>query len=622
MIGLYGLWDNESLFAETIDEEEKIQKNYWSDVDKTDNSWTDDNMYKYHKDNNWIQEDNESSLQNTRLYRNRNRNYWQGTPESVSSDDGNRLRWGDRGIGIGHLWEPVVNRPDCRLPLVNDHYRPAPKWVEKGLKNYDGSTKAEVLIISHPDDEYKPQKNYILGQNAPIPLDVMEEQAIELAEKRAREDKKRSKRHAVENNAEKKNISVNSDKVKKLEKVMQPTDAVLNLNDVNDSNGGKEQEKILKDSSSQFEDIQLANSFQLLNMNGLPVDGGLALMLDNTTTQDNGFLLPPDGVQLALLMSPRNTSTTTNRVISLTPSVSESVQTEEKTLTPSKYRISQRLKYTPSNKSTQTDFGRLSIWPGSAGKRRRLSMRCGGKTGNGTNSKVINLDRHKQGRYFIPTKYRSKGPRMSLEDRPKWGINRPAIEYKKQSEKDPYYQKRLKQRLKNIGRDATSSSDQTIKNEDVTKNDEKELQSVARLLELPIEMRNNTEEEEEEEGRKTEIILRNGFRMNSNLSSPVFVPIDNRIKSTDFKFDKSNKYAVESEKIFQRRIVKREMITDEEVEEEDTTEVENEKISDSDTGNFLNDLQLEAIQKITDLREKDYSNSRSTTPFSEKSVEK
>ena len=224
--------------------------------------------------------------------------------------------------------------------------------------------------------------------------------------------------------------------------------------------------------------------------------------------------------------------------------------------------------------------------------------------------RVINLDRHKQGRYFIPTKYRSKGPRMSLEDRPKWGINRPAIEYKKQSEKDPYYQKRLKQRLKNIGRDATSSSDQTIKNEDVTKNDEKELQSVARLLELPIEMRNNTEEEEEEEGRKTEIILRNGFRMNSNLSSPVFVPIDNRIKSTDFKFDKSNKYAVESEKIFQRRIVKREMITDEEVEEEDTTEVENEKISDSDTGNFLNDLQLEAIRKITDLREVFYAYGR------------
>lgn len=36
---------------------------------------------------------------------------------------------------------------------------------------------------------------------------------------------------------------------------------------------------------------------------------------------------------------------------------------------------------------------------------------------------------------------------MRLEDRPKWGVNRPEIQYIKQSEKDPYYQRRLRQKL-------------------------------------------------------------------------------------------------------------------------------------------------------------------------------
>ena len=51
----------------------------------------------------------------------------------------------------------------------------------------------------------------------------------------------------------------------------------------------------------------------------------------------------------------------------------------------------------------------------------------------------------------LPLRCRSQSqpiqPRMRLEDRPKWGVNRPGTQYIKQSEKDPYYQRRLKQRL-------------------------------------------------------------------------------------------------------------------------------------------------------------------------------
>ena len=56
-----------------------------------------------------------------------------GTPDSAvstppfrlwssgGSDEVNRLRWGDRGVGVGHLWEPTLHEPDSRLPQVPSH---------------------------------------------------------------------------------------------------------------------------------------------------------------------------------------------------------------------------------------------------------------------------------------------------------------------------------------------------------------------------------------------------------------------------------------------------------------------------------------------------------------------
>lgn len=447
--------------------------NYWSELDKANNYWAEKKMYKNYKNENWNQQNSDFSVQNPRRYQN-NKNHCYGTPDSVSSDDGSRLRWGDRGVGIGHLWDPVINPPDCRLPQVSDHYRQTPKWVEKGLKNCDEG-KAEILVINHPDDEqfdFSVQKNYILGQNAPILPEEMEErerkrkkalehqnaikkqleerefkrkqerekrireekleeerikkeqeierlryeeeqrrmkqkeeidkkreevmkEAIEQAEKRAREDKKRNKRHIVMDQ-EQKTGSTNNEKLVKSEKPQQPTDIGLTQRKQNkkgrkpdefdnsfDENKEKDK-KVLKDSSSQFEEIQLSNSFQLLNVNGLPVDGGLALMLENSP-QENNFILSPEGVQLALLMSPRNANST-NRLIPLSPSFSDSVDSAERTLTPSKYRITARSRFNPRNKSTQTDFRSISSWikSGSAGKRRRLSIRCGTKTGSVT----------------------------------------------------------------------------------------------------------------------------------------------------------------------------------------------------------------------------------------------
>lgn len=196
---------------------------------------------------------------------------------------------------------------------------------------------------------------------------------------------------------------------------------------------------------------------------------------------------------------------------------------------------------------------------------------------------------HKHNRCFLSSKYRTKPltTKISLEDRPKWGINRPSVQYKKQSEKDPYYQKKLKEKLKNTTEPNTP--EQTIKSEEgADKREEKELDSVVRLLELRTDDRDKADEDE-----KTEIILENGFRMNSNLSSPVFVPIDNRIKPD---WNKLKELELGSEKSF-------DVIKFAVQEQEDTTETEEEKTVISGSERFLTHMKLEAIEKITTLRE-------------------
>lgn len=395
--------------------------------------------YKNCRNENWAQRNTDSwQARNTK-------NWWFGTPESISSDDGSRLRWGDRGVGIGHLWEPVVHQPDSRLPQL-ESYRPTPKWVERGLRKEDGSQKADILIIHHPDDEqYKnyssdSQKNYLLGQNVRLTPEVIEERerkrrralehqnairqqledrerrrkeekmnklreerleeerikreqeterqrmeeeqrrnkekeekekrkeqvmkaAIEMAERKAKEEKLHQRKHVhveeqeevvpvkkekpLESNREKKN-SVRTPRPKNQEEqeVKIRTSRSEKLNRQSESLG---RVKSQRDSSSQFEQLRIANGLQLLNMNNLPMDGSLALMLD-TPPADSSLLLPSDGVQLALLMSPGNVSS-----LPFQAPASSGMTLRGRVLTPSKFRVSDKPLTSQRNKTTQTD---------------------------------------------------------------------------------------------------------------------------------------------------------------------------------------------------------------------------------------------------------------------------
>lgn len=190
--------------------------------------------------------------------------------------------------------------------------------------------------------------------------------------------------------------------------------------------------------------------------------------------------------------------------------------------------------------------------------------------------------RHKHSRSLIFSKY-SPTLKSSLSDRPKWGINRPLVQYKTQSEKDPYYKMKVKEKLKAASDSFDGKDKLNISNEE-----EKELNSVAQMIDCRSEEDEKTEEDIREE------VLGNGFRMNSNLSSPLFVPIDNRVKSDDNEND-SLKVGAEN---FSKEVIEENKFME---ENEYPSEEENTVVPGSI--GYLTQSQLAALQQITNLRE-------------------
>ncbi|XP_014242930.1 trichohyalin-like [Cimex lectularius] len=68
---------------------------------------------------------------------------WTSYPRKTPESSGERAKWGDRGVGIGHLWTPNPHIPQAPLPLVE---RSTPSWLNRGLRE-----PAQVLVIAHEE---------------------------------------------------------------------------------------------------------------------------------------------------------------------------------------------------------------------------------------------------------------------------------------------------------------------------------------------------------------------------------------------------------------------------------------------------------------------------------------
>ncbi|XP_069702660.1 coiled-coil domain-containing protein 66 [Periplaneta americana] len=532
--------------------------------ERTNDYWNQQRQDRYHRQDNWMSDCQRYEKMSRRYSKHspwipsNGRRY--GSPESVmstppyrlwssgaGSDEVNRMRWGDRGVGVGHLWEPTLHEPDSRLPQVQGSGRGTPGWLERGLNKLSNSESSmgstQVLVINHGSPEQSPlsrelagscdtisiqsqsecSRTFIRGQNAPLEPEVLMERerkrqkalehqnAIRLQleererkrkeekERRIREERDEEERIKREQEIERKRIEDEQRKLKEREdkevrkaaamrealenaekKAREEKsrasrkhvlESVKNINNVcapvdtteskswfetsstaeNPTTLTKPKTLKVKESVSsvcqetssssvpvQHQDVQRTNDGTQTGPEthnealliaaetvAMPADG-LAVVLGNTTEGNSHDMLttPGGGVQLALLMS---------------PSLPQPLMLDNRLLTPSKYRSVGR------ERGTQTDSEIVT-----AGRNRRIKDKMEARITRKDRKKSASLERPHRG-CKLPLRCRSQSqptqPRIRLEDRPKWGVNRPGTQYIKQSEKDPYYQRRLRQRL-------------------------------------------------------------------------------------------------------------------------------------------------------------------------------
>ncbi|XP_075225484.1 uncharacterized protein LOC142326722 isoform X2 [Lycorma delicatula] len=368
------------------------------------------------------------------------------SPDSVTSADMGRPRWGDKGVGVGHLWVPTPHNPDARLPQVSD--RPGgtpPAWLHRGLNKL--GEPAQILVISHPDETRSKDfrgscdsinssectKTYLRGQNVPLEPEELAErerrrqkavehqnairQQLEERERKRKEEKERriqeerreeerlrkqqelerirleeekKKQKEKEEKEERKAIAMrealeNAERLAREEKIRERRRHIMErANELNDS-----LRRVHIEEKTEERVSERKPKFQVREEKSVPVpirndnSSSLSTESDDGISSSINIVLQPQEIppnQLSVIVSPG------------------------RLLTPSKFRQRHR----GIEKSTQTDL------------QNKIEQRS---------CKATQRSRIQQP--------------VRLEDRPKWGVNRPDTQYIKQSDRDPYRLKRF-----------------------------------------------------------------------------------------------------------------------------------------------------------------------------------
>lgn len=144
------------------------------------------------------------------------------------------------------------------------------------------------------------------------------------------------------------------------------------------------------------------------------------------------------GIQLAVLV-PQNLSNSIS--LSLSSLTANGTPEGVKVLTPRKYRTGQS-----KDATTQTDH---SILQNSRDKAKEIDDIEGYLDKDYSHIDENAPQDNPHGNLKKDRRYRSEDRyKKEIENRPKWGVNRPAAQYKKQSEKDPFYSQKRKMRHK------------------------------------------------------------------------------------------------------------------------------------------------------------------------------
>lgn len=147
-----------------------------------------------------------------------------------------------------------------------------------------------------------------------------------------------------------------------------------------------------------------------------------------------------NSVQLAVLVPQSLSNSLYNVSLNSLTNISD-ISDTSKVLTPRKYRITKT-----KDATTQTDFNISKLTTNKLTETEDLERNNHREYSNidenapqDSHNSTLKKDR----RFRSEERYKK-----DIENRPKWGVNRPAAQYKKQSEKDPFYSQKRKMRQK------------------------------------------------------------------------------------------------------------------------------------------------------------------------------
>ncbi|XP_075979179.1 uncharacterized protein LOC142978569 isoform X2 [Anticarsia gemmatalis] len=452
-----------------------------------------------------------------------------------------RLRWGDRGVATGRLWEPTA--PNARLPQMPNQKKGTPSWVERGLNMIENT--AEVLVIDQRSSSNSTGidcdrsscngsdegRTFLRGQNVPLEPEIkaqrenkrmkalelqsailsqledrekrrqeererqlreerleelriqrqqeedrqrLEEErrkieekqimeqkkletlkrALEDAERKAKQDKeKRFTFHKRNTNPTNNNSSVSTDVKSKIEesvatettpRAVEPTSPTKTSRTYDIHSAKSLKRECNSHQTTEFNSPRSVGPGNLnLFIHSVPplalADGQFNIVPIGMNNNNEAINSQPNNIQLAVLV-PQNVANSLYNVSLNSLNNPNELTDIGKLLTPNKYRTLRT-----KDASTQTD----SIFKSTTNKlietdepERNIDKDYPNIDENAPQDSHHNTLK-KDRRFRSEERYKK-----DIENRPKWGVNRPAAQYKKQSEKDPFYSQKRKIRQK------------------------------------------------------------------------------------------------------------------------------------------------------------------------------
>ncbi|KAJ0178411.1 hypothetical protein K1T71_006234 [Dendrolimus kikuchii] len=453
---------------------------------------------------------------------------------STRTAEEGRLRWGDRGVATGRLWEPTA--PNARLPQMPNQKKGTPSWVERGLNMIENS--AEVLVIDQRSSSNNSTgldcdrssyngsdegRTFLRGQNVPLEpeikalrenkrikalelqsailsqLEDREKRRLEERERQLKEERQEELR--IQKQQEEDRLRLEEErkrneekqvleqrKLETLKKALEEAERKAKQDKEKRFTGHKKLKSIVSDTKTEkiadnspvetkvaFEPTSVATTNKTCDESsktqkkecnshhttefGSPSSigpGNLNLYIHSVpplAISDNNFNLVPiainngeatngqsNGLQLAVLVPQTLAHNLYNVSLNSLNNINE-LNEVTKILTPNRYR-SVKMK----DASTQTDLGSFKSSIDKVIETEDLE-RSSYKDYSNIDENAPHESHHnslkKDRRYRSEERYKK-----DLDNRPKWGVNRPAAQYKKQSEKDPFYSQKRKIRQK------------------------------------------------------------------------------------------------------------------------------------------------------------------------------